>query len=379
MDTPVTASRLFLTRPVENTLQLSIAGEWNLRYGIPPADDIRRELEVPPALQRLIFVTTELGNWDNSLLIFLKNVYELCHQYGIEMDTEALPRGVRGLLKLATAVPVRDTGQDPMEASLLSRIGDVSIRLTKSGTETVGFIGEAFLSFLNFLRGKARFRRSDLKFLIQEAGVQALPIVTLINFLVGVILAFVGSVQLQQFGAGIFVANLVGIAMVREMGPMMTAIIVAGRSGASYAAQLGTMMVNEEIDAYKTLGFSAMDFLVLPRMLALSLMMPLLALYADFLGILGGATVGITMMDISFTQYFEQTRTALAPKHFFLGLIKAYIYGGLVALSGCMRGMQSGRSASAVGAATTSAVVTGIVLIIVACAVTTVIYSILGI
>jgi phospholipid/cholesterol/gamma-HCH transport system permease protein len=184
---------------------------------------------------------------------------------------------------------------------------------------------------------------------------------------------------LQQFGAEIYVANLVGIAMVREMGALMTAIILAGRSGAAFAAQLGTMMVNEEIDAFKTMGFSEMDFLVLPRLLALSLMVPLLALYADFLGIIGGAVVGIGMMDLNLLQYFEQTRSALTPNHFILGLIKAVIYGGLVALAGCLRGMQSGRSASAVGSATTSAVVTSIVWVIVACAITTVIYNVLGV
>jgi phospholipid/cholesterol/gamma-HCH transport system permease protein len=214
--------------------------------------------------------------------------------------------------------------------------------------------------------------------LIEEAGAQALPIVTLINFLVGIILAFVGAIQLQAFGAEIYVADLVAIAIVREMGPMMTAIIVAGRSGAAYAAHIGTMVVNEEVDALKTMGISPIDFLVTPRIFALSLMMPLLALYADFIGILGGALVGQSILNLPFRLYYTQTIAALNPTHFLLGLIKAGIYGSLVAIAGCLTGIHSGRSAAAVGASTTRAVVNSIVLIIVASAVTTIIYSLFG-
>src|SRR5262249_42661737 len=147
-------------------------------------------------------------------------------------------------------------------------------------------------------RGAARFRRSDFLQILQECGGQALPIVSLISFLVGVILAYVGAIQLRTFGAQVYVADLVGIAMTREMGAMMAAIIMAGRTGAAFAAQLGTMQVNEEIDALQTLGIPAMEFLVLPRMLALALMMPLLGLYADLMGILGGAAVGVGLLDI---------------------------------------------------------------------------------
>ena len=183
--------------------------------------------------------------------------------------------------------------------------------------------------------------------------------------LVGLILAFVGAVQLKMFGAQIFVANLVGIATVREMGAIMTAIIMAGRTGAAYAAQLGTMQVNEEIDALTTLGIPPMDFLVLPRMLALLLMMPLLCIYADLMGILGGAIVGIGMLDITAVQYFKQTQAAIDLTNISLGISKSMVFAVIVALSGCMRGMQCGRSASAVGDAATSAVVTAIVWIIV--------------
>ncbi|NOQ98388.1 MAG: hypothetical protein GQ561_09500 [Calditrichae bacterium] len=363
----------------DDQVTLILAGDWKMGQPLPDEKEALSGILRRPGVTTINFDASKLSSWDSAILVFLRTIFLWAEQQQIPVNTDGLPKGLQTLLKLATAVPERDTGRDPMEASLLSRIGDVSVSLTRSTAETLEFLGEAFLSFIRFLRGKARFRRYDFLQLLQETGAQALPIVTLINFLMGVILAFVGAIQLQQFGAEIFVANLVAIGMVREMGALMTAIILAGRSGAAFAAQLGTMMVNEEIDAFKTMGLSEMDFLVLPRLLALSLMVPLLALYADFLGIIGGAVVSVSMMDISVLQYFEQTRGALNPTHFLLGLIKAGIYGALVALAGCLRGMQSGRSASAVGSATTSAVVTGIVWVIVACAITTVIYSVLGV
>jgi len=228
------------------------------------------------------------------------------------------------------------------------------------------------------LTGRAQFRISDFTLTVQQCGAEAVGIVTLVSFLVGLILAFIGAIQLKQFGAQIFVADLVGLGMAREMGAMMTAIIMAGRTGASFAAQLGTMTANEEIDALKTMGISPTEFLVLPRLLALTLMMPLLCLYSNLLGIAGGAVVGVGMLDLGVVSYFDQTRNALSLADFGAGLIKAVVYGSLVALSGCLRGMQCGRSAAAVGKATTSAVVTSIVLIVIASGIINVIDHILG-
>jgi phospholipid/cholesterol/gamma-HCH transport system permease protein len=241
------------------------------------------------------------------------------------------------------------------------------------------FIGEASVAFGKLLIGKARFRRSDLFLIIQQCGAQALPIVSLISLLVGLILGFVGAIQLEMFGAEIYVASIVGIAMVRVMGAIMTGIIMAGRTGAAFAAELGTMTVNEEIDALTTMGISPMEFLVLPRMLALMLMMPLLCLYADLMGILGGFIVGVGMLDLSAVEYYNMTKASVGLNNLWIGLFHSAVFGVLVALSGCLRGMQSGRSASAVGDAATSAVVTGIVSIIVATAVITVICNVLGI
>ena len=226
--------------------------------------------------------------------------------------------------------------------------------------------------------GRARYRHSDLLLLLQQAGIEALAIVALVAFLLGLILAFVSAIQLQQFGAAIYVADLVGIAMVRDMGALITAIVMAGRSGAAYAAQLGTMKVNEEIDALATMGIDPMEFLVLPRMVALVLMMPLLTLFADAMGMLGGLLVGVGMLDLSFTAYFQQSVGAISVTHLLGGLFKGAVYGILIAVAGGLRGMQSGRSAGAVGSAATSAVVTGVVWIIAAAGIFSFVFYLLG-
>ena len=196
---------------------------------------------------------------------------------------------------------------EAQRAPFLARLGTGWVALVKATGDTVSFLGESALSLVRLLRGRAQLRGGDVLLLVQQSGAQALPIVALISILVGLILAFVGSVQLQMFGAQIYVANLVAIGMTREMGAMMAAIIMAGRTGAAYAAQLGSMQVNEEIDALKTLGVDPVDFLVLPRMVALILMMPLLCVYANMLGIFGGFLVGVGMLDITPQQYWAQT------------------------------------------------------------------------
>jgi phospholipid/cholesterol/gamma-HCH transport system permease protein len=235
------------------------------------------------------------------------------------------------------------------------------------------------LSLGRLVRGRARFRRVDLFLIVQACSAEALPIVTLISVLVGMILAFVGAVQLSRFGAQIYVADLVAIAMVREMGCIMTGIIMAGRTGSGFAAQIGTMKVTQEIDALATLGIPPIDFIVMPRVVALSLMMPLLTVYANILGIIGGAVVSVGMLDVTLSQYVNESNAAVTLTSYATGIGKSVVFGVLVALSGCLRGMQSGKSSSAVGDAATSAVVTGIVLIIVADGLFAVAFNALGI
>jgi len=367
-------------KPADDTLLVRLAGEWTLHKKLPSSEEVEKQCEKDTGIQKVIFDPANLARWDSGLLVFLTKVIDFCAQKNIRIEKESLPQGVQKLLALASPDNQREgISRGASQKTFLVKVADATIRFIQSSQEMLAFIGEAFLAFMKLLRGKASFRGSDLLMVIQDTGAQSLPIVSLISILVGLILAFVGAIQLELFGAQIYVANVVGIGMTRVMGAIMAGIIMAGRTGASFAAQLGTMQVNEEIDALRTSGISPMEFLVLPRMLALTLMMPLLCLYADFMGILGGLFVGVTMLDLNLMEYYYQTQSAVTLTHFWVGLFHSAVFGVLVALSGCLRGMQCGRSASAVGYATTSAVVTGIVSIIIATAFITFGCNVLGI
>jgi phospholipid/cholesterol/gamma-HCH transport system permease protein len=374
---PIAECQLDTRAAADGSLELRLSGPWTTAYRLPPIEGLRDDLA---RSSRITIAAPTLGEWDSLLIVFLRQIAALAASHGRPLDLGDLPEGARRLLALSTAVPERQgSRRSASTLPFLARLGTATLEALKGGHALLAFVGESALSVMRLCQGRARFRRADFFIILQQCGAQALPIVSLISFLVGMILAYVGAVQLKQFGAQIFVANLVGLGMAREMGAMMTAIIMAGRTGAAFAAQLGTMTVGEEIDALRTSGFSPMDFLVLPRMLALVLMVPLLCLYADLLGILGGAVVAVSSFDLSLSQYYDQTIASLSVRQFALGLLKAAVFGVLVALAGCLRGMQCGRSAAAVGDAATSAVVTGIVWIIVSDASLTILYDILGI
>ena len=360
-------------------LLVVFSGFWRLAGSLPSVDGVKKQIE-NAQIHRIVLETGQLKNWDSSLLTFLLKLRELCLHKNIRLESDGLPEGVRRLLKLATAVPEREGARKTAKKEkFVSLVGAKAIVFWRSTADMINFLGGTTVAFGRLLTGRAFFRRSDLTLLLHECGAQALPIVSLISLLVGMILAFVGAIQLKMFGAQIFVADVVGIGMVRIMGAMMTGIIMAGRTGAAFAAQIGTMQVNEEIDALQTLGISPMEFLVLPRMLALIVMMPLLCLYADLMGIVGGIVVGMGMLDLSMTEYLNRTREAVTLTFLWIGLLHSAVFGVLVAMAGCLRGMQCGRSASAVGEATTSAVVTSIVAIIVATAIITFACQVLGI
>lgn len=361
-------------------LCLQLKGDWLLQSSHPPFTEFNRQMNQAAKPARVVFNSDELGQWDSSLLSYLAGVVNICRARQIEVDDENLPQGIRSLLKLAFSVPAHKTaGSKHSTSSYLYRIG-AGLQSFLLGIPTaLHFIGEVLQSMAHIFRGRVGFSRRDLALIIQEAGPQALPVVTLISFLVGLILAYMGAVQLERFGAQIYIADMVGIGMVREIGALMTGIIMAGRTGAAYAAQLGTMQVNEEIDAFRTLGISPIDYLVVPRVLGLVLMLPLLTLYSGLAGILAGMLVSLLAYDISLYEYYEQTVRALELRHIFVGMSKALVYGIVIALAGCFRGIECGRSAAAVGIATTSAVVTSIVLIVVTASVMTIIFQQLGI
>lgn len=302
---------------------------------------------------------------DARLVAWIFTVARECARCGVTFRCESMPERITRQLALALSVPERkgarrEWRKDPV----LTVIGKSAARIGSDLEAWLTFIGELLVSLWSFARKRASVPIRDTWKIIDECGPGALPIVTLISTLVGVILAFIGAQQLRQFGAQIFVANLVSVAMLREMGAVMAGVIMAGRTGAAFAAQLGTMQVNEEIDALKTFGISPMQYLVVPRVLALVVMMPLLCLYADMLGIVGGAVVSSLTLDISLVQYFNQAATAARVSDVWLGVCKSCVFGVLIAIAGCLSGIRCGRSASAVGVAVTSAVVSGIVAIV---------------
>lgn len=364
-------------RRESDALVLAFSGSWSIRQKLPDFHQVEKAFaEKPPT--KLVFDASGLKSWDSGLMTFIQKTNDLGRTTKTTVDFTRLPDGVQGLMKLAEAVPEKETGKQPSEKSLFYRLGSSSLVIAEDLSDFFTFIGETTVAFGRFLIGRARLRWSDVWLTVQQVGPEALPIVALISFLVGLILGFVGAVQLQQFGASIYVANLVGLAMVREMGAMMAGIIMCGRTGAAFAAQLGSMKVSEEIDALQTLGLSPIEFLVLPRMLALIIMMPLLVLFADFVGIVGGLVVSLAILDITFQQYVNQTIGAIDLANFSTGIIKSTVFGVIVAVTGCIRGMQCGDSSASVGLAATSAVVTGITGIIVADAIFAVVFNILG-
>jgi len=380
VDATAAGGNLEIGRTKDGDSLIRLSGDWVLRTGMASADDIFERLNLETGQRRVAVDLAGVGRWDSALVSLMVQLRRGCENRNLEMDAVGVPEGLDRLVDLALAVPER-AGAKRTETPppFLENVGRQVLDAMKSSGEMLSFLGEAIIALGNAARGRARVRIADVVLVLQECGPHALPIVTLISFLVGMILAFVGLVQLQQFGADIYVANLVAVAMVREMGGMMTGIIMAGRTGAAFAAQLGTMNVSDEISAFRTLGIPPTEFLVLPRMLALIFAVPLLTIYANVVGMFGGSVVTGLLSDVSLLQYYVQTASSVTLGDWVGGLFKAVIYGIIIAIAGCLRGMQCKKSAAAVGDAATSAVVTAIVFIILAEAVLTVIYTILGV
>ena len=311
----MSAARLRLSHPAAGTLQVQVSGSWSLKDGLPSIAEAEQVIGGDGNLSRVCFETGGLETWDSSLVNVILKLSRASERAGMTLDVSGLPENLQGLLALARAVPPhhKTLGHQP-DAAFLDEVGSEAIDFFRSAADILRFVGGVVVSIMRMLRGQARYRVSDLFLVVQQVGAQALPIVSLISVLVGIILAFVGAVQLEQFGADIFIANLVGLGMVRDMGAM--------------------------IDALRTTGISPIDFLVVPRILALVLMMPLLTVYSDIMGILGGALVGISLFDIGIYEYFRQTRSAIDLYDVFGGLFKSLVYGAIVAVSGCLRGME---------------------------------------
>jgi phospholipid/cholesterol/gamma-HCH transport system permease protein len=355
-----------------------LAGDWIDGAQRPALEQFGEMLKQQPPPRRVLLTARELGKWDSSLLSFLLKAISACADRGIATDFRQLPGGVVGMLRLAQAVPERqDLPSRPRTVGSVAKLGAEVLEASRDVLRFADFLGEIVAAGGRLLAGRARFRAWDMLHELRRCGPDALPIVGLISILVGMILAFVGAVQLRMFGAQIFIADLVGLGMAREMGAMMTAILMAGRTGAAYAAELGSMSLNDEIDAFRTSGFPPMEFLVLPRLMALIIATPLLCVYADILGMFGGAIVSAEWFDVSYSEYFVRLENRLRLIDFEVGVFKSAVFGALVAIAGCMRGLNCGRNANAVGLATTSAVVSGIILIVVSDAMITLLITVL--
>lgn len=355
-----------------------VSGDWLISK--PRTQIARLEKSITSEISTLTFDTSALGAYDSALVCMLFRIYQTCQQTGVVFDDTSLPKGPRELLRLAVAVPDANASKKESEKSnIWGKIGARALNMMGDVEDQSRFIGEISIASVKAAFGRARYRIVDLLSIIQKSGPEALPIVALISFLVGLILAFVGAIQLAKYGSEIFVADLVGIAMVREMGAIMVGIVMSGRTGASFAAELGSMKVNEEISAFRTFGISPIEFLVFPRIVALVMMFPLLTVFANVIGMLGGMVIGVGMFDISYEQYANRTLSALDLVQISTGVGKSFIFGIIVACIGCKMGLQCERSSAGVGQATTSSVVQSITWIIVADAVFAVIFTIFDI
>jgi phospholipid/cholesterol/gamma-HCH transport system permease protein len=346
--------------PEHGRIDLLISGDWKNapRGALPTAQNWWRE-NVPlssagesSAQTVRIFTKKSLQDWDDRLPAFVYGIQRLARERNFPVERVEFPEALEQLLLTTSeAVPMPDGEHN------LRRGHDVKF---------IDFIGECGIVLGKFFCGRAFIRRSDWVALLQQVGTNALPIVALISFLTGIILGFVGLIQLERFGAAIYVADLVGLAMAREMGAVMTGVITAGRSGAAFAATIGSRKVNEELDALKTFEFSPRELLVLPRILAMACMVPLLCILSAFIGIGGGMIVAVALFKVSAPQYIIETLSSVRLADFMIGVAKGSVFAVLVGGFGCLRGLQCRKDAAGVGEAATSAVVSGITAIILA-------------
>jgi phospholipid/cholesterol/gamma-HCH transport system permease protein len=346
-----------------DTLTLSLHGVLDLRT----TPDILDQLaHIPrPVPGRIEADLSGIERMDDCGALVVTGLRRLAAERGSLLVLRGIPDHVAELLAFLRLDEKPAPGPSPRpKPGLMTRFGMKTVHVFNDGVQHVVFVGETVTTLASLLRHPRRLRGSDTIMYMQRVGVDALPIVGLISFLLGLIMAFMSAVQLQQFGANIYVASLVALSMVRELGPIMTAIIVAGRSGSAFAAEIGTMKVSEEVDALVTMGFKPAMFLVAPKIIASLLVVPFLALYSNLFAIAGGLLIGVTTLGLTPNAYMIQTMNTLSIFDINWGLFKSAIFAVLIATVGCFKGYQVRGGAASVGQATTSAVVTSIFLVI---------------
>jgi len=354
---------------------LRVAGAWQGHdAGLPAAPEGLRQ-------GRVIVAAQELQSWDARFASSLWQRLSTLDRHQVTFELDSLPAGLQQILSLALPPAPDADGPAPprprrrYRPGWVTALGQRATAWWADGRLSLEFIGEVLLSFGRLLRGRSDLRAADLAWQVDQTGPRSVPIVSLVSMLIGIIVAYMGAAQLQRFGAQAYIAELVTVGVVREIAALMTGVILAGRVGAAFAAQLGSMRANEEIDALRTMGVDPVDHLVLPRVLAMLLVSPLLTAYAALVGVMVGGLVAVAIYGVAPAEYVFKSLRALTLPHVLIGLLKGTVYAVLVALAGCRQGLNAGRSAQAVGEATTAAVVQAIVWIVVAASLLTVVFQ----
>ena len=367
-----TEKAFFEFRALEDGVFAAVfAGEWRRSPSV--------DFKLPQNAAKVSLDLADLEGWDDT---FVAEVYKLrgkCAASRVEFECSALPQGAARLMDLAIAAPVRHAQRrEKRRLGLLVRLGHFGEDMTKASHTGLNFIGALAVALLRMACGRACFRWSDIFHELYKAGPDAFGIVSLIGFLEGVILAFIGSIPLKWFKAEVYVASFLGIGLLRLLGAIMSGSVMAGRSGAAYAAELGTMKVNEEIDALETMGISPMEYLVLPRFLGLTIMMPFLGMISNAFGILGGLFVSVWYLDINLVEFWLKLIETTRVCDLIIGVITSFVFGMLIAICGCLRGLRCGRDSEAVGQATTASMVSSIICMVISTFTITVVTVALG-
>ena len=368
------------TATQDGILRIAATGDWTIQT----AEGIRKAVgQVVTGGERRIAVDLSgLGAVDTVGALLVRRLRDQLSQPGRDVDLAGLQEKHAALLErvmLAGEIePLEPERRRPF-FEWIERVGRASCDAYREAVDLLDFLGVTAVSVWRSIVRPTRIRFVPVFSHIERVGFNALPIIGLLSFLIGIVVAYQGTYQLRRFGAEIFTIDLLGVSVLREMGVLLAAIIVAGRSGSAFAAQIGTMKVNQEIDAMRTLGLDPVELLVLPRLVALLIAMPLLAVYADVMGVLGGSVMVVVTLDVSFFQFLEHLQSAVPPANFWIGLVKAPVFGCVIALTGCREGLKVAGSAESVGHHTTRAVVISIFLVIVADALFSILFSPFGI
>jgi phospholipid/cholesterol/gamma-HCH transport system permease protein len=362
-------------------LVLTAGGSWTVRQ----AAEIDRSLDGVDVdgARSAVFDLAQVTAFDTAGAWLVRRAVRELQGRGVAAEVSGLADSYAPLLRVVEAA-AEQTKEQPSALrnywrGMVERVGRATLEIGSEGRALLAFYGMTIVAYLKLTRRPRSLRLVSLVNQVEQSGLNAVPIVCLLSFLIGIVIAYVGADQLRQFGAEIFTVNLLGVIMLREIGVLLTAIMIAGRSGSAFTAQIGTMQVNEEVDAMRTLGLDPMEVLVLPRINGLLISLPILAFLSDVAGLLGGAVMATAVLDVTFPQFIQQLQSVITTNHFFVGMVKAPVFAFIIAIVGCYEGLRVSGSAESVGRLTTRSVVTSIFLVIIADAIFSIIFSAMGV